>query len=302
MTFECERYRVCTASVKAFHHESLQQAGTIIQQAHRASSVRDRSRSSHLKLSKQPMTLNKGTSTSNVTDSVVPVTPTIPIVCKKLKRRRPQLQRNRISTKRALNKDDACPFHFVLFVHKDDNAWYLSCIRENTTNIPHSNPRCHLHHLPNCHQYTDKNALSNEAHELINQMLLNNSSFSEIKSVLNILHGISIRDSTLYSIQLENLSLLVDGTAEELQRNPSLLGPAQKLITLFKNMPSVNFMYVTHKIDSGFVTYHRGRTKSNDASEVGVDDESIYNWRKQLQISNHEILVSFAYCTDVEKK
>ena len=131
---------------------------------------------------------------------------------------------------------------------------------------------------------------------------MNNSSYSEIKVVLNILHGISVTDSTIRSIYNDNLSTFIDSSIDEMVENPSLKGPAQRLICMFNHLFYVSFMYVTHAVDSVYVTCHGGRINNCTSTDVGVDDEAISNWRAKLQMKSDEILVAFAWTTDDEKR
>jgi len=82
-------------------------------------------------------------------------------------------------------------------------------------------------------------------------------------------------------------------------------GPAARLLKLFEGMSNVSYIYSTHSLNSGLVTYHRKKGESrvmvpnNQSLEDSVVDE-IEAWRLGLKISRDEILVFFAFQHDEE--
>ena len=94
----------------------------------------------------------------------------------------------------------------------------------------------------------------------------------------------------------------------ETKNDIAQLSAAEKLIRLFENMNDVSFVYVKHKINSGFVSYTKDRNQSTNiqafsdtennclAHEIEID-----SWRKSLGLNeNREILVAFAWAHDLE--
>ena len=86
------------------------------------------------------------------------------------------------------------------------------------------------------------------------------------------------------------------------------MNSATKLIRLFESMDGVSFVYVQHKINSGFVTYTKDRSSPIKQSQF-IDQENtslaaeieIESWRGSLGLNgSKDILVSFAWAHDSE--
>jgi hypothetical protein len=94
--------------------------------------------------------------------------------------------------------------------------------------------------------------------------------------------------------------------SEDGTNDVSGMGAAKKLIALFKNMSNVSYMYVTHTIHSGLVTYQKKKSDASEThhptseEEVGVSNQVIEHWRRELQVNADEILVGFAFVHDDE--
>ena len=67
---------------------------------------------------------------------------------------------------------------------------------------------------------------------------------------------------------------------------------AEKLINLFSSFDDVNFMYLLHTQESGFVKIKRSKKKTQNEtamdSSVGVSHQAMQDWRKELGVSESE--------------
>ena len=80
------------------------------------------------------------------------------------------------------------------------------------------------------------------------------------------------------------------------------------LISLFKRTDNVSFVYIMHRLNSGFVTFRKSRKLSN-TQEVFMNNnevhyktkQSVENWRNSLKFAgSNDILVAFAWSHDNE--
>ena len=79
-----------------------------------------------------------------------------------------------------------------------------------------------------------------------------------------------------------------------------------RLISDFQQRNDSSFMYVTHSIDSGFVTY-ANESKMRDSSQIldsnviSVYEDQVSKWRLALKLKDDTtLLVAFAWCHDEE--
>ena len=161
------------------------------------------------------------------------------------------------------------------------------------------------------HHQLHKHDLSDQVRKYITDCVQDNIAPSAIRVMLRTQFKVSVDNSTIRSIREDHIdSILYDSTPD-----PSGMGPAKRLIALFRKMPNVTFCYVSHHIRSGLVTYHRKRNESKllptsnagdivasqtSANDVGVSIDQIESWRRELQISTDEILLGLAFVHDDE--
>jgi len=224
---------------------------------------------------------------------------------KQLRKKRKPGQKNRLTTVRAPNQDQLCPFKFIVFL-SSDQYWYLSCLGR------YDRKCCtHLYHLRTLHHQLQKQDLSDEVIKYITDCVCNSIGPSTIRLMLRTQFNVSVDNATIRSIREDHIDSLLDDVTPD----PSGMGPAKRLIALFRKMPNVSFCYVSHHIRSGLVTYHRKRGESKSqptsnegdivasqisANDVGVSIDQIESWRRELQISTDEILLGLAFVHDDE--
>lgn len=224
---------------------------------------------------------------------------------KQLRKKRKKGQKNRSTTLRAPTDEVLCPFKFIIFL-SSDQYWYLSCLNR------YDRKCCiHLSHVRTHHHHLHKRDLSNEVRKYITDCVCNSIAPSTIRVMLRTQFNVSVDNATIRSIREDHIDSLLD----DITPDPSGMGPAKRLIALFRKMPNVSFCYVSHHIRSGLVTYHRKRGESKtqptsnesdivasqiSANDVGVSIDQIESWRRELQISSDEILLGLAFVHDDE--
>lgn len=276
ITFECDKHRITTASPKHFNAGFMQQQGTIIQQDHLHSSTKGNSRSAHNILSQTAHTLINPQNT------------------RVLKKKRKANQKNKETTTRALCQETICPLHFTIFLYKQDEQWYLSNLRRkftgNDINIQNG---YHYHHIRVFHHETYKNDLSEDILTHIRSLHQLHIPSGQIKRIVCHQYGISVSDSTLRSIMNDTINSLLD----DIVSNPSMLGPAKRMIELLKLDDNLSYVYVSHSVACGFMSFAKCNKESTSCTQshtdVGVTNSDIKKWREDLKVIDDEILISF---------
>jgi hypothetical protein len=88
---------------------------------------------------------------------------------------------------------------------------------------------------------------------------------------------INVKYKTIYNLRNEHIQQLLDSCMGNLHGNS-----VDKLIALFKQTKNVSFVYLLHKYNSGFLTFHKNpRDKDEQVLKllnhnVGYDHESIH--------------------------
>ena len=122
----------------------------------------------------------------------------------------------------------------------------------------------------------------------INNLIEYGNNSSSIVSTIRGEIGINIDYDTIYSIKMDQMQGLLD----DCKGDPSS-SAVGKLISIFKNSPNVSFVYIIHRYNSGFVTYHKTKRekqleKMPESSLTPTDLElvkSTKNWRDSLTLS-----------------
>ena len=283
---DCIKYRVSRAAKRKFDGDFLQLPGTYIQQAHISKSVKGKS-SSTTKI--RTKFLDKSPEPSTDTEIVNETTARIV-----------NLNRNKSYTPRPVCNDDRCKFNFTIICNKGDEKWYLRySYRTNKCNPYHNGhiPLCVEHvtmalrHLPPEIDQFIVHHLNEHVHSTtIAKLIL--QTYGKVVTAMAIRQ---YRDNINYSI-LKATSDLPYGT------------PVERLIAEFSKKTDVSFVYVTHDINSGFVTCQKRRDDNiatlidGDTTEfISVYQDQVEAWRKLLQIGDSQkILVAFAWCHDEE--
>lgn len=192
-----------------------------------------------------------------------------------------------------MTPETICPFHFVIFLFEDEK-WYLSNWRKEG----HPNPQFHYHHVRTAHHFTSKRDLNQDVLGFITSLVQQQLSSRHIRMIILNRYHLHITDGTIRSIRDESISSLL----HDKHLNPSMLGPAQRLIALFENNQQVSYIYVTHSPSQGFRSYYRGTNPlpAGSYSDVGVSDKDVKEWREDLKVSDEEVLIAFFFSHDEE--
>ena len=275
VTIQCQRHRRTRATIRNFAPESIQQPGTIIQQAHGSKSTKGHSRSSTNQRVSDNTKYDEGSCFSRSN------------------------KRSKITTTRPMCKDEMCPFGIKIFCHSSDSKWYLSC---ETNRLKVSLQ--HIGHMPVCsdHMSSRLRNVSNDLDEFIVKLFNASISPPVIVNLVMEQFKTTLTEGDLYKYRDKVLHQLLSDTSKTPYGTP-----VDKLIQSFSKKSDVSFTYVLHDYESGFVTYRKNKDDKLDKETV-VDEAyiSVYQteievWRDALKVDRGEkILVAFAWCSDDE--
>ena len=147
-------------------------------------------------------------------------------------------------------------------------------------------------HIP-----THKSQLDEQTKEQIYRLIESGGSNNTIVAAIKSQYGVTITSAQVKQFREDRVQAILSLTEnEELPRSA-----AERLIALFNSMTNVSFVYVKHNQNSGFVTY---TVSKKDKTNLGkAINEDVQSWRKSLKLGDSEdILVSFAWCHDDEKR
>ena len=224
----------------------------------------------------------------------------------KKKKLRKVNQKNRSTTPRAPTTEKQCRFRFIIFLCAVDNKWYLSSSSHRET----IDCCVHRFHVRTSHLQLSKNDIDDNICLFIKNCVSENIAPTAIRLIVQKQFDCSIDNSTIRSIRNDLVQSVLDEDDDD--PDPTGMGPAMKLISLFKKMPDVSFTYVTHHIHSGLVTYQRMKKdttlnssgdiigKPTNAEDIGVSLDAIDSWRRELTIGSDEIMLGFAFVHDDE--
>lgn len=212
------------------------------------------------------------------------------------RKRLPGDSRNRSESKLPTPKEQLCPFTIKIFL-SPDSLWYLS--DGGTIECFHCG---HVFINPS-HRNAPSSILSTEVTLFISSLQDNLVPTSSIIGCVKDKFGLQINADQVRRLRKENIDKLALDAIEN--RN---LSSADRLIQTLKSIPDINLIYVTHKSNTGFVTFRKARKKRasesiTDEDSVGVTPSAMEIWRRDLSIDGTEqILVSIAWCLDEEKE
>ena len=223
---QCKHYRISGCKERHFHDEKCQQPGTYVMQEHSTKSVKGFSRCRTKKL-------------TPCLDGAVP-----------------EKKSNKKNTPRPTSAKDQCRFALHVICHSKDQKWYLRYCGYKTIKAT-----CyHTNHLPLC---PDNDTISPKhlpfhVEELIHNCFKEGIKIAQIIGLVHKSTGFVLSEDALYKMRDNHLFPVI----KEVLNQP--YGTAvDQLITVMKKKKDVNFVYVTHNMNSGFVTY-----KSNHVEDV----------------------------------
>jgi len=266
----CPHYRVHRKSKNkeiTFEEGKLQASGTIEEKEHQSSSRKGKSRSSTLKLANN---------TKNV----------------------PMNKKNiRTSTKSPSSLEKACSFQIIIFCSSESGKWYIA--KHCSTWLQSRSSSYHTNHMPlnKTDMTVQKRLLDDSTIEKINILIGSGASNNSIVSAIKLEFNISITVGQVKRFREDRVNSILSLCKDDVIPKSA----AERLIALFKQMKNVSYVYVKHNQKSGFVTYCKGKQETSDFHQSMTDD--IEAWRKALKLGDDkDILVSFAWCHDEEKR
>jgi hypothetical protein len=281
----CDHYKVRQGSDIQFKTGKHQQSGTIRQPEHSGTSKKNRSRSAN----------NVVANISSEVD-VAKETQLPPVTSG-----RKPFQKNKSTSVRPASLDCACNFAFKLLCSgtaTKDGKWYIL----SNKGIQKNARSCgsHSNHLPveAAHITTKKRDLSPTVIERVYQLISSGSGTTSIVNHVCTEFQIVVSHQQIQALKIKHVDELILASGED----PSG-SAAERLIQIYKHDDNVTYIYVKHRIDSGFVTYRKDRNSQSEvmkvmdpSSENGATVTEIESWRNDLCLGgNNEILVSFAW-------
>jgi hypothetical protein len=276
----CVRNQVSRARKRCFKADTVQEVNTYIQQAHGSPSVKGCSRSAH----KQRAHITKNNLDQTDKSSL-------------------SSWSKKATTKRPVHKAHCCPFHLIIFCSSIDQKWYLR--HSGPKNITYS--MTHSDHMPMQYNHANVsiNNVPDEAMKYIDECLQEQITAPLICNLVRSRYNVSVSEKLINRYRHKMLYDVLD------ECNDKPYGtPVDRLISLFTARNDVSFVYITHHMESGYVTHrktkndknslHVNTDKLNDGC-IPVHHHEVDAWRKQLRVSNKkELLVAFAWCHDDE--
>ena len=275
-----------------FQYDKLQASNTILTKEHQLTSTKGHSRSSKLSLANITNDIN--TSNNNQSNNTKP--------CSKYKKK--INMKNRTSTKQALSKECLCSLSINLFCYINDKNWYVAINNKCLPTATNAAPiYVHSNHLPidPDHLVTRQNLLNNNVKTKILEYIDQGLSDTDICKVIQNDMKINITQSQVYHNRTKHVDTLIQDHVSQ-QKEYVTMSSVDKLLLLFKTIQNASYIYVQHSITSGFVTYHMSHKEKSNIEDISLENE-ILTWRRLLRIDDSEnILVSFAWCHDDEKR
>ena len=204
---------------------------------------------------------------------------------------------------RSNSKKCGCTFQFTIFYYEESSRWYLKKRRDMVEDNAY-----HFNHI-----FIDPIHLSASKHNIdkrVKQSLLNlvtsGSSIVSIQQCIRVQHKVNVSYQTIYNIRTNEINQVLKACSKHPYGSS-----VDKLISLFKGMDNVSYVYIMHNVESGFVTYRKNKKRmpSHGDGELGNNNRNVYrpssvdNWRESLKLSGtNDVLVAFAWAHDNELK
>ena len=190
-----------------------------------------------------------------------------------------------------------CAFGISIFCDAKSKNWYIGFPRNKQSGY-------HINHLkvdPK-HVVTHRSELCLVTKQTIKNLIESGSSNSSIMDYLSLKFNITTSMSQISSFRNDMIiDIIKDHPSFTSSPYADNLSSVDRLIKLFESMKNVTYVYVKHSMMSGFVTFTRTKSEKTLMSESIEAD--VNSWRKALQIGDsQDILVSFAWCHDDEKR
>ena len=276
----CVRNQVSRARKRCFKADTVQEVNTYIQQAHGSPSVKGCSRSA----TKQRAHINDNLIEQHCNSKI-------------------SSKSKKATTKRPVIKSRCCPFYLIIFCSSADQKWYLR--HSGPKNISYS--MTHTDHVPMQFDHTNVciTDVPDDTMKYIDECLQEQIAAPLICNLVRSRYNVSVSEKLINRYRHKMMYDVLN------ECNDKPYGsPVDRLIALFTARNDVSFVYITHHMESGYVT-HRKNKSGKQSSKVNVDkDERAYipvykheveSWRQQLRVSDkRELLVSFAWCHDEE--
>ena len=226
-------------------------------------------------------------------------------------------RKNKVTSKRALLKENSCTFCLYIYCSTIDEKWYIAKYSPGVKENYSVGRKCvtleHCNHLPLCpsHMIVHKGGLTIEMKKEINDLICSGASNGVIVKFAFQKYKVVLSHDQIRQFKVSRIDDIINQFSNDVDGPPPVTA-VDKLIALLRNMNNVTYVFVKHNIESGFVTYMKARKKLNDnpieektCSASSCLQSDVDSWRNALRISNtdentDEILVSLAWCHEEE--
>ncbi len=225
--------------------------------------------------------------------------------------------KKKMTSKRASLKENTCTFCLYVYCSTADEKWYIAkhspCAKENYFVGRKCVTLEHCNHLPLCpsHMIVHKGGLSIEMKNEINDLIVSGASNGVIVKFAFTKYKVVLSHDQIRQFKVSRIDNIIKQFSNDGHGQPPVTA-VDKLIALLRNMDNITYVFVKHNVESGFVTYMKGRKKPNKepceektSSTSSCLQSDVDLWRNALRISDtaeytDEILVSLAWCHEEE--
>lgn len=209
---------------------------------------------------------------------------------------------NNTSLRKTSTSKVGCSFTLRIQFDSKSKAWYIMRNKVQSSVIAQSSHTNHFP-IPTNLLLTKKHQLDTNVLEAISHQIKQGASTSAIAHSISAQFNVNVSSNliigqrdTIINDLIGNFKDYPVGTAVD------------RLLKIFSSLHNVSYVYVTHNMNSGFVTCRKTKknnatvnTTTNSTSCTGVTNTAIHNWRESLKLQDsNDILVAFAWCHDEE--
>ena len=210
---------------------------------------------------------------------------------------------NNLKVNRSNTKKCQCTFSITILFDDESNEWYLKQKRNSTLD-----PKYHHNHIwidPK-HLSLSKNTIPDYVSKTIHSLIQSGMNIPSIQLYIKTEYKCNVDYQTLYNLRVNQIDDLIEACSEK-----PFGSSVDRLKYLFKNTPSVSFVYIIHRYNSGFITFRKNRNESinqyvshlDNIEKSQMSGRTINNWRDCISLAeSNDVLVAFSWAHDDEVK
>jgi hypothetical protein len=117
-----------------------------------------------------------------------------------------EARKNRVTTKRALDKSDLCTFRFFIFLSSSDSYWYLSTTASRIDiNRDYEH---HTTHVKTDHHFMVTSDVSTEHRQFIETCIKDNMTNTQVRRLLDTQFNLSVSETTIRTIREQHIQTM----------------------------------------------------------------------------------------------